>query len=49
LYTIIQAALEGKVIEKKPRHKSKPLHSGTAAFVGGDNRPEDHGKFVKMN
>jgi len=48
LYAILQAALEGKVLEKKTKHKPKRVHSGTVSFVGGDREdaPESHGKFI---
>ena len=48
LYGIIQDALAGKVTPPKPTHKGKPIHRGTVGFVGGEDKPEENGKFIKL-
>ena len=48
LYNIIAEALNGKIVEKAVRHRVKPIHSGTVAFVGGENNPDNDGKFIPL-
>jgi hypothetical protein len=48
LYTIVKGAIEGEIIEPKPKHRAGKVHPGTVSFVGGDNKPEEHGKFVPV-
>lgn len=48
LYTIIEGALEGNIVKKKAKHRGGRLHSGTVSFVGGENDPDSHGKFVPV-
>lgn len=48
LYQIILDALSGKVTQPLPKHKSRPIHRGTVGFVGGENKSEENGKFVKL-
>ena len=49
LYAIIDGALRGEVIEKKPRHRPKGIHAGTARFIGGEKVDDDKvGKLVPL-
>lgn len=48
LYNIIEKALEGKVVEKKPKFRT-PIHPGSARFVGGEKDQENNGKIVPLH
>jgi len=49
LYNIIEQALLGKIVEKKPKYRGRAIHPGTARFVGGEKNRENEGKIVPMN
>lgn len=47
LYGVIADAIEGKITEKKPKHKSKTIHSGTARFIERTPPAGTEGTFIK--
>ena len=46
LFSIIEGAIQGEIIQPKTKHKGRRIHAGTVAFVGGEKDPDSHGKFV---
>ena len=48
LYNIIAKALEGEIVEKKPKYKSRRVAPGTAQFVGGEKDRDNDGKLVPL-
>jgi hypothetical protein len=48
LYKIIGDALAGTVTKPSTKHRGKPIHKGTVGFIGGQNNPEQDGKFIKL-